>query len=270
MTTQTASPQRPRGPYRRRFAALRTVVALMLREMATTYGRSPGGYVWAVLEPVAGIAILSFIFSFGFRSPALGTNFPIFYATGLLPFTLFTTVNRAVSSALVFSRQLLNYPAVTFMDALIARFTVNLITQVLVTYIVFTGIVLMFDTRTVPDLGMIISSLALAAVLAFGIGVLNAYLFMAYPVYQTIWTIVTRPLFLVSGIFFVFGDVPQPFRDYLWWNPLIHVVGLMRAGFYPTYVADYVSASYVLVVSLVPMAFGLMLLRRYYRDLIND
>ena len=27
--------------------------------MGTTYGRSPGGYLWAILEPVAGIALLS-------------------------------------------------------------------------------------------------------------------------------------------------------------------------------------------------------------------
>ena len=37
----------PPGPQTkpRRFATLRTVLALMLREMATTYGRSPGGYL---------------------------------------------------------------------------------------------------------------------------------------------------------------------------------------------------------------------------------
>ncbi|MEL6475009.1 MAG: sugar ABC transporter permease, partial [Pseudomonadota bacterium] len=34
---------------RRRFASLRSIIALMLREMATSYGRSPGGYLWAVL-----------------------------------------------------------------------------------------------------------------------------------------------------------------------------------------------------------------------------
>ena len=41
----------------RSFASLRCVIALMLREMATTYGRSPGGYLWVMLEPIAGIAL---------------------------------------------------------------------------------------------------------------------------------------------------------------------------------------------------------------------
>ena len=40
----------------------RTVVALMLREIATTYGRSPGGYVWALADPILGIALLTLVF----------------------------------------------------------------------------------------------------------------------------------------------------------------------------------------------------------------
>ena len=43
---------------RPRFQMGRTVVALMLREMATTYGRSAGGYAWAILDPVLGVTLL--------------------------------------------------------------------------------------------------------------------------------------------------------------------------------------------------------------------
>ena len=48
------------GP-RRRFASLRAIAALVLREMSTTNGRSPGGYLWAILEPAAGIALLTIV-----------------------------------------------------------------------------------------------------------------------------------------------------------------------------------------------------------------
>ena len=47
----------------------RTVVALILREMATTYGRSAGGYVWAILEPVLGVALLSVVFGMALDIP---------------------------------------------------------------------------------------------------------------------------------------------------------------------------------------------------------
>ena len=49
--TDIATPPQPmlKPP---RFRALRTITALILREMGSTYGMSPGGYVWAVLQPV--------------------------------------------------------------------------------------------------------------------------------------------------------------------------------------------------------------------------
>ena len=254
----------------RRFATVRAVLALMLREMATTYGRSPGGYLWAVLEPVGGIAILTLIFSFGFNAPSLGTNFPIFYATGVLPFMIFNSVCNRVSTALLFSKSLLAYPAVTFVDALIARFIVNTVTQAMVAYVVFGGILLIYETRTLPDPVLIAQSLGLTAALALGVGTLNAYLIARFAVWQVVWSILTRPLFLISGIFFLFNAMPHPMRDVVWYNPLIHLIGIMRAGFYPTYNADYTSTAYVLLVSLVTFAVGLLLLRRSHRDLLGD
>ncbi len=276
MTAPTAStrpdPSRPRVLRRmhgRRFASLRAITALILREMGTTYGRSPGGYLWAVVEPAAGIALLSLIFSVGFRAPGLGISFPMFYATGMLPFLMFSIIVNKVSQSLNFSRPLLAYPTVTFLDALIARFVLNLLTQLMVAYVVLMSILLLFETRITPDLSVIVQAFALTALLALGIGTLNAYLMTQLPVWQQAWNIIMRPMFLISCIFFLFESIPQPYRDYLWWNPLVHVVGLMRQGFYGTYDAAYVSTGYVIGISLVSLAFGLVFLRRFHRDLLN-
>ena len=132
-------PLRP-VPLRRKFIASRTVLALVLREMATTYGRSPGGYIWAVLEPCLGIILLTAIFSTAFDAPPLGDSFPIFYASGLVPFTVFVALNSKIGTALVFSKPFLAYPSVTFIDVLLARFLINAITQIMVAYLIF-GIV---------------------------------------------------------------------------------------------------------------------------------
>ena len=119
-------------PHSMRQSTLRAVSALILREVSTTYGRSPGGYVWAVLEPAAGIALLTLIFSVGFRSPPLGTNFALFYAAGLLPFLMYSDISGKLGQTIQFSRALLAYPRVTFLDALMARFLLNMMTQLVV------------------------------------------------------------------------------------------------------------------------------------------
>lgn len=264
-----ALPAAPLRMPRRRFASVRAVVALMLREMATRYGRSPGGYLWAVLEPVAGIALLTAVFAAAFQSPPLGTNFAVFYATGMVPFLIFTGVQGAVAAALTFSKQLLAYPTVTFLDALLARFALNFATQLMVAYLVLGGSLMVFDTRMTLNLPVIIEGFALIGLLSLGLGTLNCYLFTRFRVWQQVWSIVMRPAFIVSGIFFLFESIPRPYSDWLWYNPLIHVIGLVRRGFYSTYDATYVSTLFVTGVSLTALAAGLLLLWRHHADLLD-
>ena len=256
----------------RRFKMGRTIVALMLREMSTTYGRSPGGYVWAILEPIGAIAMMTLIIAVGLRIrvPGLGVSFPFFFATGILPLNLFQRVQQRTSVALNFSKALLFYPGVTYIDAILARFLVTLLTQLMVTYLVLTGLILIFDTRAVFQAGPVLTGVLMVASLGLGIGTLNCYLFAAFPLWQSLWGILTTPLFFMSGIFFVYESLPVFARDVLWYNPVLHAVSLMRAGFYPTYHASFVSPLYVFSIALIAFAFGLMLLSRHYRSIINQ
>ena len=255
----------------RKLAAVRNIVALMLREMSTTYGRSAGGYLWALAEPILGITLLTIILQAGLaiRNPSLGTNFPIFYATGILPFLLYQRTAAKVGTAIPFSRALLHYPAVTFMDTVLARFILSVTTQILIFYIVAGVIMLIWETRTSIDLVPILLSLSMAAGLALGIGMLTCFLFPMYPVTASIWSILTFPLFLISGVFFLYDDMPQVAQDILWYNPLVHVTAMSRAGFYPTYDPVFVSPLYVFAVSGVTGLLGLILLRRNYRLILE-
>lgn len=254
----------------RRFASSRTIGALILREMATTYGRTPGGYLWAILEPAGGIALLTIIFAITFAAPPIGTNFAIFYATGVIPFLLYNDLMQKISNSLSYSRPLLVYPAVTFVDAVIARFVTNILSGLLVAFLVFMGIEFLFDTRTQPDIGQIALSLAMAGIFALGVGTMNCYLFNAFPLWQKVWGILNRPLFIISCVFYVFESLSKSIQAWLWYNPLVHIIGQMRHGFYYSYHADYVSIGYVFAVGLVLFTIGLALLLRYHRDLLSE
>jgi capsular polysaccharide transport system permease protein len=247
----------------------RTVVALLLREMSTTYGRSALGYFWAILEPVAGIALMTLVFSYALRAPAIGTNFPLFFASGILPFIAYTDSSQKIAQALRFSRSLLFYPGVTFIDAIFGRFLMSFMTNVMISLFLFTGIIVVFDLRLIIDMPSIALGFSMAFALGAGIGTLNCFLLTSFPTWERVWAVMNRPLFLVSCVFFLFDTIPLPYRDWLWWNPLVHVVGAVRRGIYSTYDAPYVSPLYVYAVSLVCMALGLLLLRRYHKDLLN-
>jgi capsular polysaccharide transport system permease protein len=262
---QLAAPQEPAT---RRFRMFRSVSALMMREMESTYGRSPGGYVWAFLSPIGAIAMLTFVFSFVLRNPGLGTNFPLFYATGFLIYTMFNTIQNTVSSAIGYSRSLLSYPAVTYFDAILARFLLNAVTSMIVTAVVLGAIVTIWDLNLNYDWIAILGALGLTLGLGLGVGVLNCYLFLVAPVWRQVWSILMRPSFILAGIFYIPEVVPTQLREWLMYYPPINLTSKFREGFYSTYDANYVMELYVVIVSLVCGVFGMMLLQRHYRDLL--
>lgn len=244
-------------------------MALILREMSATYGRTPGGYIWAILEPVLGIAFLSYIFSLGFKTPRLGDNFPIFFGTGLLPFMASMAIAASVSQSLNYSRALLNYPIVSYMDALVARLILALTNQLLVSVILLYGIVFVWDTRTVFEVDRALLTYAMAIAFGFGLGVFNCFFVTRFQLYQRIFSIATRPLFLLSGVIFLYESLPRFAQNILWYNPLMHVTGEMRGAFYLQYEAKYVTPSYVFAVSMILCLLGFILLHRYHRDMLE-
>jgi capsular polysaccharide transport system permease protein len=241
----------------------------MLREMSTRYGRSPGGYVWAILEPLGGVFILALAFSLLLRTPSLGNSFLLFYATGFVPFSLYQNVSNTVARALNFSKPLMQYPVVTWGDAVLARFALNSLTGILVGYIVLTLIMVIVDTQVLLDIVPILKAIFLTLLLGLAVGMLNCVLMGLFNAWELIWSIATRPLFIASGVIFIYEDMPPGVQNILWYNPLMHLTGIVRKGFYSTYSPTYISELYVICFSLVVLFLGTVLLRRHNRDILN-
>ncbi len=272
VTSSCATPLPSGGvrlPARRKMASLRAVVALILREMSTAYGRSPGGYVWTILEPVGGLLMLSFVFSFLVRSPPLGSSFLVFYATGMLPFMAYNALSNKTATAIKFSRPLLAYPSVTYVDAIVARIILESMTQLIVGLVIFTGALMWTGEAVSLNFGAITMAVAMTLALGVGVGLLNSFLNSMFPVWATLWAVLNRPLFLLSGIFFLVDPLPEQYRDIMLYNPLVHVLSMMRAGFYATYDAPYASPLYVFTFAIIPAVLGMLLLHRYHKDILE-
>jgi capsular polysaccharide transport system permease protein len=248
----------------------RTVTALVLREMSTRYGRSPGGYIWAIIEPLGSILLMSIGFSLLLRSPPVGNSFILFFATGFVPFGFYQAISNAIARALRFSGVLLSYPVVTWVDAIVARLLLNSLTQILVAYIILGAILSTQADPVTLNFGPIAQAMSLSLLFATGVGALNCALMGLIQVWDQIWSIITRPLFLASGVIFMYDSLPDIAQKILWFNPLMHISGIMREGFYPGYDADYVSVPYVIGVSLALLFIGVVLLGRYHRQILSS
>ena len=239
----------------------RVLHALMLREMATRYGRSRLGYVWAVLEPVGFIALLSLVFAQIAHAPPVGRSFPLFYATGYVAFHWFHDISSVVGRSVHVNRPLLAFPAVTPLDTVIARFVLQSLTGLAVAIVIFAAILAVTPDQVRPSPVPLLMAFATAAGLGLSVGLFNVWAFALSRTWELAWGLISRPLFLISCVFFSYWSLPLHIRDALWWNPLVHVAGSMRAGFYPGYEATHVSPSYVLAVAAGLALVGLMGLR---------
>tara|TARA_R110002153_G_scaffold274152_1_gene447356 strand:+ start:9569 stop:10318 length:750 start_codon:yes stop_codon:yes gene_type:complete len=248
---------------------MRTIIALVLREMGATYGQSPGGYVWAIVQPIGIIVILSIGFSLLVRSPSLGTSFLLFYATGFLPFDMYSILTQKISAALKYSRPLLAYPRVTWLDAILGRFALNVLTLLTVSWVVIVAIMVFVDSRTVLDLRYIALGFGLAATLGLGVGIMNCLLIGLFPVWAIVWSVLTRPMFIASGVLFLYEDLPSGAQAILWWNPVLHATGLMRKGFYSTYNGSYISLQYSFGIAMLMIAVGLLFMRSNHQRILG-
>ena len=256
-------------PGARRFRTLRVIAALILRETGSRDTTSSLGFLWTFIEPIATTIVLTFVFSLMTRQPRLGTSYALFYITGVGAYQMYVSTYAKVSGSIKFSRNLLGFPSVTVLDAMLARFLLNSFINLTIFICLVSGIIAYYHLRELPDIPLVLLSLSMAAALGLGIGSLNAVLFLASPTYESIWGILTRPLMVMSGVIFLITDLPTQMFNYLWWNPLVHVTGLMRAAFYPTYDASYVSVGYPFLIAGITFVLGLVGLHRYVFDALD-
>lgn len=244
---------------------VRVMCALILREITTTNGGTKFGYLWVIATPVASIAFLSYIFSYGFKSPSLGISFPLFYATGALPFGMYSSMQKTINSSLYKNKKLLFYPSVGYIDVIASRYILTIITQVVVFCIIFFSIVAIVDMSLQLRIPTMFNALLGASVLALGIGTLNITLFRFIPIWRVIWKILTRPLYILSCIIFLYEGLPSAAQSILWYNPIVHIVSIMRTGVYSSEAfehADGITMVYPYSVGFIALAFGLLFLKK--------
>ncbi len=237
----------------------RVTSALVIREMEARFGSKPGGYIWAIADPLAHVMTMTALFSILARVPALGTDFALFFASGYLPFAFYQAMTSYVAATVKANKQLFSYPIVSPIDAVTARYILQLMTSIAVTIVVLA--ICTTEIRHIGDLDLwtAIQASTLASLMGLGLGMANIALFGAFPLYEQIFNMVNRPLFMVSGVILVPDSMPHPIYDYMMWNPLVHVIMWFRSAIYPEYGAIGLDKMFVVKTVIILIFFGLSL-----------
>lgn len=215
--------------------SFRVIFALVLREARVRHGRARIGYAWAIIEPVLLISILTFLFTQVGTGVGSGRNFPLFFATGVLAFSMFRNTSTYISMAFDQNRPLFNYPMVKPIDTSIARLVLDGATNFLVMTLVLCFQVLALEAFPPNDIPRMLLAFGLLLAMAFGAGVSLAVVRRFMPTISNVYMVIMGPAFFVSGVFFSLADLPTLYREIVAWNPLIHGIEEFRAGYYPEY-----------------------------------
>jgi capsular polysaccharide transport system permease protein len=249
---------------------VRVIGALVRREMRAHF-ESRIGYLWALLTPALHLGAFLLLFAVLLkRAIPIGTSTSLFLLTGIVPYFLFSKMASYVSSAIGSNRPLLLLPPVKVLDVVVARLVLEATTYLFVSFVMFSIIYMFGVSDAVPaDPLALMAACTLAISFGLAMGLINIVLGSYIHNWLMFYGILTFPLWMFSGIFYLPEQIPQPFREYVIYNPIMHIVLLFRVSSYPTYKAPYLDVTYAVGVTIAFLALGLALMEVARRRVLD-
>ncbi|WP_028115865.1 ABC transporter permease [Ferrimonas senticii] len=222
----------------------------MQRERATRFAGGQLGSLWAYLTPIFWIGLVALAFNLLGRASPIPTNPALFVATGILPYALVRQAITSMNRSVVANRFLPILPRVTLADVLMATALLEWFNGLITAAVVFSLIALWFALPAPNDLSVVLLALSLAWLLGVATGNLFAAIGRVSDTFARSVPLFLRPLFWLSAIFYISAEVPVTFVYWLNFNPLVHVIELLREGYFFGYQAVLSNGAYPFYFSL--------------------
>jgi capsular polysaccharide transport system permease protein len=203
------------------------------------------------------------------RRPALGTSTAVFIMSGIVPYFLYSKIASYVAGSIGGNRALLTLPPVKLHDVIVARTVLESATYIFVGCIVFFAMFMDGITEAVPyDLLPVMEAAGIAITLGVGVGMINLVIMSYFHNWMTFFGFISTPLWFFSGLWYIPEEIPEPYRGYILYNPLLHVIMLARSGFYRELKLTLLDMPYLLGFAGITLAVGLAMVRTARRRIL--
>lgn len=239
--------------------------ALLMREIHTRYGRDNIGYLWVVGEPLLLASIIGLAHTQG------GDNYtsdikPMPY--GVFGYTVYIifrgTFNRA-SGALEANMPLLFHRMVTIFDIMVAKALIEVI-GVFSALLLLFGVMIALGYADFPARPLqTLFAVGLMAWISFGLSLLVAGYTFDSPFLEKFVHPFSYFMVVLCGAFWQISWLPQPYREWMTWNPMVLIFEIGRYGLFDSYEATYYYPGYVIGVCAFFTYWGLIAIRRVRR-----
>ena len=240
---------------------IRVIAALTLRETRSTFGSSHLGYLWAIFQPLISISLLVFLFYLIGRQAPFGNSLALFFASAILTLEMYNKLSVSLMRAFTSNKSLLTYPMITQTDTLFSRLTLIALTFIIINVLYYSTLICLGLASPPAHPELIILAFVGTCAFGFGVGTINAILYQRNQSWQHIEKIFARPLFFLSGVFYIPSRLPPEAVAFLSWNPILHFVELTRTGYYSNYESEILTFLYPFGLSIFLVTLGLFLER---------
>lgn len=232
--------------------------ALALKELKIRYKRSFLGFLWALLNPLLQMVVLSLVFSTVLRIPI--PHFAVFLISVLMPWTFFSQSLSYAADSIVNNSDLIKkvrVPKIVFPVAALTSNMVNLllslIPMLIIVIVLQHPVYLTWFYLPVPLLALTLVTLGMSLILA----TLNVY----YRDVSHILQIVLQIWFYVTPIIYPI----EAFGHYQWLlklNPVLYALNGFRMAVYKGALPSMQSILASFVCGIIALMIGYAMFRR--------
>lgn len=238
----------------------RVIGALLMREGVMRYGHENLGFFWVMGEPLLLTCGVMAMWSVGGQTHGHGIGVVPFALSGYMMITLWRHLSGKMTHAIRANMGLLFHRNVTVLDALFARAFLEVIGVLTAFFVAWVPLYLLGFVDALKDPILFLSGYMLQALFGLSFGLLIAALSELSEIVEQI----VPPLLYITlpftGIFSMSGWLPQNWRDAVSWSPLASNVEMLRAGMFSGDFTYYYYPYYVMICSLIMIAFALPLI----------
>lgn len=205
---------------------------LAVRDVRVRYKQAAFGVLWAVIQPLAQVAIFTLLFNrlAGMRSD-VPVSYPLFAFSGVVIWTLFSTGLAQASNSLVENSRIITkvyFPRVLVPLGSIIVACVDFVIAfaLLLAVMLVTGTPLRATIVLVPVLGV------LAGVFAFSIGLWTSAINIRFRDVRYALPFFLQLLIFITPVFYSSSLIPDDYKFLLYLNPMSAVVDAFRASLF--------------------------------------
>jgi capsular polysaccharide transport system permease protein len=263
-----SSPPAPGGAFIKGLSVqMRVTGALIMRELHTRYGRENIGYMWIFLEPMILASVMGLLHHSGHAQYGSDVRPLPMTVVGYTTFIMFRGIVNRSEGALDSNAPLLYHRMVTIFDIVLSR----ALLEAAATFTVYVTLMILLVSLglVAPPARPLYIIIAVLYMFWFSWG--HAMIIMANTFENRTAGRLVHPysyfMIPLSAAFFQVGWLGEPWRSYLMWIPLPHIMELVRYGQFNSATLKYVDLEYLTGWCMVLMWVGLISMNRCRRKM---